>query len=161
MSGKLTAKLLFFVVIAVLSAVSMGSSYYPMLVSNEIIAEKESALHKYHFKDTAYNCATCHSNVQQDSYETVGMESTTCYECHNRVDGDEWVHGPVGIGECSVCHDPHGSKSAQFLVRQGEKLCTYCHDQKRARKHTAEVNSNNCTGCHNPHGGASTAMLRQ
>jgi predicted CXXCH cytochrome family protein len=160
-TGKISSKCLFLVLIAVFCVTSMGSSYYPTYLSNEIIAEKKSDIHKYHFKDNAYDCTTCHSDAQQEGYDTVKMESNTCYECHNRVDEDEWVHGPVGIGECSVCHDPHGSKNAQFLVRKGEKLCTYCHDARRVEKHIGKVNSSNCTGCHNPHGGATTTMLRQ
>jgi predicted CXXCH cytochrome family protein len=161
MTGKLSAKYLFFALIVAFSTASTGSSYCPTPVSNEIIAEKESDILRFHFKDNSYDCTTCHSDVQRNGYQTIEVESSACYECHNRVDKDKWVHGPVGIGECSVCHDPHGSKNAQFLVRQGEKLCTFCHDENRVKKHTAVVNSSNCTGCHNPHGGATTTMLRQ
>jgi predicted CXXCH cytochrome family protein len=139
----------------------MGSSYHPPLASDETIAQIKSDLHRYHYKDNAYDCTTCHTDVQQDGYETVRVESSRCYKCHNRVDNDAWVHGPVVIGECAVCHDPHGSKDAKFLVRQGEKLCTYCHDENRVRKHATVVNSNNCTSCHNPHGGSTAIMLKQ
>ncbi len=157
MTGKRDTKWYFALAIVVCAAVSMGASYCPPPTGASIVSEKSADIYEYHFKDSAYDCAACHSGGEKNCYETSGMESNGCYKCHNRVDKDEWVHGPVGIGQCSPCHDPHGSKDAKFLLRKGDKLCTYCHEEDRVEKHEA---SKNCTSCHDPHGGADMALLK-
>lgn len=138
----------------------MGASYSPAPASDAVVSAKSADISQYHFKDNASDCKICHVNVRRDGFKTSGMESNVCYRCHARVDGAEWVHGPIGVGQCSVCHDPHGSKNAKFLTRTGHGLCTYCHDANRLQNHIATVNSKDCTGCHDPHGGADRDLLR-
>ncbi len=161
MTGKHVTKWCFALVVVICAAASMGASYCPPPNGAAIVSEKSADIYEYHFKDTAYDCATCHdSNGTKDCFNTSGVESAGCYKCHERVDKKEWVHGPLGVGQCSPCHDPHGSKDAKFLLRKGDKLCTYCHEEDGIEKHAKNVSSNNCTSCHDPHGGASTAMLK-
>jgi predicted CXXCH cytochrome family protein len=139
----------------------MGATYCPPPTDTTVVLEKSADIFEYHFKDTDYDCTSCHASYGENNcFNTKGMESTGCYKCHERLDKTEWVHGPVGIGQCSPCHDPHGSKKRMFLLRKGDALCTYCHEEDGIKEHAETVNSNNCTSCHNPHGGANTAMLK-
>ena len=158
MTGKHITKCFFAVALIAFAAVSMGASYCPTPTGAALVSQMSSDIFEYHFKDSAYDCVTCHgSNAKKDWSFTGSMESNGCYKCHNRVDKDEWVHGPVGIGQCSPCHNPHGSKDSKFLVRKGDRLCTYCHEEDRVETHGA---SDNCMSCHDPHGGADMAMLK-
>lgn len=161
MTGKSLLRSILAAATIILAFASMGASNCPPPIRDAVISAKRADIYQYHFKDTAYDCNSCHPNAAKNGYKPQGMESDTCYKCHNRVDNAKWAHGPVGVGQCSVCHDPHGSRIANFLRRQGERLCTFCHDQARLQTHIAAVGSRDCMGCHDPHGGTSTALLRK
>ncbi len=161
MSGKSLSNRIFAASIIILAAVSIGASNCPPPMSNPIISAKKADIHRYHFKDSAFDCDSCHPDAANKGFKAQGMESDGCYECHERVDKANWVHGPVGVGQCSVCHEPHGSKTANFLRRHGDKLCMFCHDQDRLQTHITAVKSNDCMGCHDPHAAKNTALLRK
>ena len=90
--------------------------------SDPIVSAKGLDIYRYHFKKNAYGCEVCHGNAQDDGYKVRTMESDACYQCHARVDDAPWTHGPVAVGQCSVCHEPHGSKNAKFLLRKNPAI---------------------------------------
>ncbi len=83
-----------------------------------------------------------------------------CGGCHNDLDAETlavtraMVHGPLAMGDCLVCHDPHKSANLH-LVRKTpvSMLCHGCHNPQE----TADLHSNRhdvettCTKCHDPH----------
>lgn len=116
---------------------------------------------EYHFKDDKFSCDTCHKNVGNKNFQLTRDESELCYDCHSRLDEKAWVHGPVSVGQCSVCHDAHGSKKPNFLTRKGSGLCYFCHNEVRLRGHADEVDSRDCTYCHDSHSGDTNILLRE
>lgn len=76
--------------------------------------------------------------------------------CHEGIGNAKWVHGPVGVGACTVCHNPVEGKDHQFVfAMEKEELCFACHDETRdmmlePHRHTP-VAAGECTGCHDPH----------
>ncbi len=106
------------------------------------------------------DCDDCYWKQQDTNSEPRGMESDVCYRCHNRVDEGEWAHGPIGAGQCVVCHDyPHVPGSLEALARESDALCFYCHDENRLQKHINSVNSRDCLSCHNPHSAEDNRLL--
>lgn len=77
-------------------------------------------------------------------------------KCHSTMGTKEWVHGPVGVGACTICHNRVEGKDHEFkFTMQKEELCFACHDEKRdmmlqSNVHTP-VSEGNCIGCHDPH----------
>ena len=77
-------------------------------------------------------------------------------KCHETMGTAEWVHGPVGVGECGVCHSLEHEKDHRFALRAaGGELCFACHEGSRDMMlmdnlHTP-VAEGNCVGCHDPH----------
>ncbi len=77
-------------------------------------------------------------------------------DCHADLGAKKWVHGPVGAGICTVCHNPVENKDHEFvLAAEKEELCFACHEAKRdmmleENVHTP-VAQGNCVGCHDPH----------
>jgi predicted CXXCH cytochrome family protein len=70
------------------------------------------------------------------------------------------MHPPVEDGECTACHNPHGSDHETMLVASSEKLCFECHDEFPAVTAThSPVEDGDCTACHNPHSSDHGAML--
>lgn len=80
--------------------------------------------------------------------------------CHGELNETPWVHGPVAIGSCDVCHRqlPQGEHKYE-LLRSKENLCTYCHRMAAGKFIHQVVTDTGCTKCHNPHGGAKRNLL--
>lgn len=84
------------------------------------------------------------------------QESCITAKCHAEMGKKAFVHGPVGAGACTVCHNPVPGKKHQFVpAAEKEALCLACHDTKRDmlledNVHTP-VAEGDCVGCHDPH----------
>jgi len=77
-------------------------------------------------------------------------------ECHSTMGTKPFVHGPVGVGACTVCHVPDENDDHAFtLMAEKEELCFACHETKRDLMAEAAVHKpvadGTCTACHDPH----------
>lgn len=109
-----------------------------------------SAKGGYVYHKPVGKCAECHGSAGK-GYSVKAPKDSVCYRCHGRMDGKKLVHGPMGSGECTACHDPHGSANKAFTVARHELLCVSCHDQKSSAGHIAKSRGKACTACHDPH----------
>lgn len=125
-------------------------------VDRGIIAS-DTVTYRYH--PEVEKCAGCHGDTAR-GYLVTGRHDTVCYRCHDRKDGKKLVHGPLGGGECTSCHDPHGSMYPALTVAKAEGLCVSCHDQPHSAKHMRESRAVECVTCHEPHS-SSKAFLRK
>ena len=91
-----------------------------------------------------------------------------CETCHDQVEG--WgamksVHAPVEAAECTSCHNPHASKHASLVRREGEKICLGCHEDlastlRPGESHGAVFSERACLSCHDPHASSRATLLR-
>ncbi len=91
-------------------------------------------------------------------YAQEKQEKKTCVtvECHIEYGQKEYVHGPVGLGDCESCHELVGEytdeKHTYKLAREGENLCSFCHLEQTLEKYVHEpLATGECSGCHDPH----------
>ncbi|MDD5759764.1 MAG: cytochrome c3 family protein [Desulfobulbaceae bacterium] len=83
-----------------------------------------------------------------------------CYKCHKKfaeqVEEYSFQHGPIGMGACNACHNPHASKWPKLLQNNQTTLCINCHEFKekiyKPMIHQI-IKTKGCTPCHGPHGG--------
>ncbi len=113
----------------------------------------------YHAPYQKKQCESCHD--QRSMGKTIKPQPQLCYNCHDDFSEIyKSIHGPVGGGFCTSCHNPHKSKTDKLLLRTTQKLCTFCHDSLlvfNSRYHQ-DNDISNCTECHNPHGGDNRFM---
>jgi len=114
---------------------------------------------RYRYHEEAERCAACHDRPA-NGYALPGQKDALCYRCHDRQDTGKVVHGPLGGGECTACHDPHGSMNVALTVTRPERLCVSCHDQESSTKHMQASRGRRCTECHEPHS-SENAFLRK
>ena len=95
-------------------------------------------------------CEECHPGAPKE-YRVAHPVDALCYRCHDRMDAKKLVHGPLGSGECTTCHDPHGSPYKALSVASPEVLCGTCHDQDSSGEHVRRSRGKGCTACHDPH----------
>lgn len=106
-------------------------------------------------------CNTCHDQSSMGKLKL--LQPDLCYQCHDNFSLQYKVlHGPVGGGQCNMCHSPHMSENPALTIRVGQDLCLYCHESSSILKTVPHQNTgeSDCTVCHNPHGGTDNKLLR-
>jgi predicted CXXCH cytochrome family protein len=124
-------------------------------------------LYRSHGIITKKDCSFCHSNTAR-GYAIEERDSQLCGKCHEQKNRGPYVHGPVAVGSCTVCHDPHGQTNPALLVRTGEDLCFGCHTAEDALQHLlvqgagdkSFLRDKGCGFCHDPHNSERKFMLR-
>lgn len=125
-------------------------------------------LFRSHGMITRKDCFVCHDEKSR-SYTIATADADLCAKCHDRKPAMKFVHGPVAIGSCTVCHDPHGQANPALLVASGEALCFRCHTEADALKHLVIrtpgsgniLREKGCVFCHDPHQSDRRFLLRQ
>jgi len=120
---------------------------------------KNPGPHPYRYHDPVADgdCKACHpQGVGRTSPVT---EARLCHSCHDPKTGYKHLHGPLGAGQCTICHDPHGSGNPAFLVMSVRELCVECHAQSRSQAHIDKSAKKQCPECHNPHGSEKQYLL--
>lgn len=118
-----------------------------------------------HSPSATVHCLTCHQQKLEGKTmitTLVGRVDDVCFDCHinkKKIRTRKYVHGPVGLGDCTICHDPHGDEYKYQLWADGlSDLCIGCHTDKKftQRKNVGFyshgiIQGGGCTACHNPH----------
>jgi predicted CXXCH cytochrome family protein len=125
-------------------------------------------LYRSHGMVNRKDCFVCH-NREARSFAIAETDATLCGKCHEPRPAARYVHGPVAVGSCTVCHDPHGQTNPSFLVAVGEPLCFRCHTEADALKHLVGrtgsgegfMREKGCGHCHNPHQANRRYLLRE
>lgn len=113
--------------------------------------------YRYHDPVVDGECKACHP--QGVGRTSPVSEAKLCHTCHDVKTGYKRLHGPLGAGQCSICHDPHGSANPAFLVMGVRALCVQCHAQSRSQSHIDKSANKQCPECHNPHGSEKQFLL--
>ncbi|MHC4083647.1 MAG: cytochrome c3 family protein [Planctomycetota bacterium] len=114
-------------------------------------------------------CENCHDMTKKPRWATpefVKEPLQLCYDCHpnsNYSGSVDYVHGPVAIGDCMRCHNPHRSKQEHLLKIPVPDVCYRCHekaDMESIEEHPAELLSE-CLDCHVGHSSPARGLLRE
>jgi predicted CXXCH cytochrome family protein len=97
----------------------------------------------------------------------VTAQGAMCGKCHGdyvRTSAFDWVHGPVALGECGLCHLPHRSLIAGLLTKPVPDLCLSCHlvlgiPDRPYHRPAATGQIRACTDCHDPHMAGNRLLL--
>jgi predicted CXXCH cytochrome family protein len=106
-------------------------------------------------------CEVCHMGLVKkgkgsDTENCVAVKKRlfrVCISCHENIEFKQFVHWPMKYGECTACHNPHGSENKFQLVSKGSDLCFQCHDKQinmSKYKHGPSA-MGECLLCHDPH----------
>jgi predicted CXXCH cytochrome family protein len=86
---------------------------------------------------------------------------TSCVtaNCHVKMGKEKFVHGPVAVNDCLICHK-ESAKHKFSPIKDMAKLCYGCHDPVDTKKAVHKpVKEGSCTKCHNPHQSPNKFML--
>lgn len=117
-------------------------------------------------------CDACHQPKEgatafqagpRHEFKRAGDKPELCYTCHDRLGEERFVHEPVKMGVCLLCHDPHGAEQASLLrVDTDRQLCGQCHrvTVDQGDHVHPPVGDGTCGACHDPHGSDHQKFLR-
>ena len=112
------------------------------------------------------NCSLCHNQFEKRRWALPKLSKPIpelCYDCHTDYTASAaLVHGPVAVGQCLFCHNPHKSENEHLLKEREPMLCYLCHDVEMVESipnHSAELSSK-CTNCHNAHASPAKSLLK-
>jgi predicted CXXCH cytochrome family protein len=125
-------------------------------------------------------CDVCHvyADPVQHTFTLKHSGTAMCDFCHigKSAPGDaaSWYvggnggprlglqyHDPVLKGECTACHNPHGSNIRRLIVGDSvAQMCLSCHESVAAHAHQhTPVATGDCAGCHRPHSSVHPHLL--
>lgn len=100
-------------------------------------------------------CDDCHDKTTESGF-VVKSKSELCFVCHSDFIKGSFVHGPVAVGDCLACHDPHTSTLPSLLKVRAADVCAVCHKEARQAVSLHEMTVTHglvCVNCHSPHFG--------
>lgn len=135
-----------------------------LVISDIAITDDSEAIWGLH--EPIKNCTTCHSKDSPQAEEPYLIDPMPklCYRCHEEyISLEGWVHGPVAMGDCLLCHEAHTTSNKSLLRKPIPDLCRQCHDIKMLSliaNHTDKSHSN-CGECHEAHTSPGRMLLKQ
>ncbi len=114
------------------------------------------------------DCTLCHDESRQRVFSSktylIKPVPELCYECHpDYTTSASYVHGPVAVGRCLFCHNPHKSRTEHLLVEPEPQLCYLCHNIDTVSLIPAHLVKQQfaCTDCHNAHTSSIKYLLNE
>lgn len=106
-------------------------------------------------------CLECHLKRDEMSSGNAGEPPVLCYGCHDRIGEKRYIHGPLAVGDCLACHDPHGGFGSAHLRQEQTQLCGKCHNTRETLTARACNSSGKaCVICHDPHQSDTRYLLK-
>lgn len=116
----------------------------------------------YHTPYKSRDCFGCHEQEQGYTPPTTGAQlCSRCHESYMQFENDDWVHGPVVVGQCGWCHEAHKSEYQSLVKDSQPTLCMSCHDESFIENDDfhAGLDNQQCTDCHDPHASGNRLLL--
>ena len=104
-------------------------------------------------------CSDCHNPHGSPGHASLSRDSVndTCFMCHaEKREPFIWNHQPV-TEDCSICHEPHGTVTANLLRWRVPFLCQSCHEEVNHQGRIPRVGARGTGGVL---GGANVLMAR-
>ncbi|MBL4699919.1 MAG: hypothetical protein JKX85_01550 [Phycisphaeraceae bacterium] len=111
------------------------------------------------------DCNACHVGNMRSFESFTKISDIVCMNCHKQVtDAYRYMHGPVAIGACLMCHDPHEAAQPHLIKIPSPKVCLQCHQRESlGPPDIAHLNNPNpeadCLSCHVGHGSSEHGLL--
>jgi predicted CXXCH cytochrome family protein len=115
-------------------------------------------------------CIGCHrlGSDLAAAFAPGNQAADPCYACHQDKISQftqDYIHGPVAGGSCTICHDAHGSNWDKSLLSPTPLLCFLCHEEIDSQQDREVVHrpfaEGKCVVCHDPHSTSNKWMLQK
>ncbi|MGI2261376.1 cytochrome c3 family protein [Shewanella sp. GXUN23E] len=89
-------------------------------------------------------CHAAHGSKWEPAYQTPALNAP-CFECHIDKQGPFKTEHTGFKGNCSHCHDPHGTEDEHLLRPNIGEICAQCHGEQAVLEQatSAQVHGHN------------------
>ena len=98
---------------------------------------KGKELKSVHRPVASEKCLECHTPHLSGKAGLPVEKPPLCKDCHGetfeRLEKERYVHGPLNLGDCRLCHTIHSSEEPALLTMAPTVLCTQCHSDIAVR----------------------------
>ena len=126
---------------------------------SRILQQRRSSKH-----DWVADCNKCHmGGMGSGKRQLIRPMPDLCYSCHtNYYAAAGYLHGPIAVGECVFCHNPHKTKYVYLQKAPQPELCYRCHVRENMVTITGHKENMEtiCTDCHDPHVSSMKMLLK-
>jgi len=124
----------------------------------KVIRRERVTFVSYHPDFKSKNCAKCHK--KGFSNRLAADKKEFCFTCHpeKKFQG-KYIHGPIAVKACNVCHLPHKSENPALLREKGRELCDQCH-RTPLQSLPGPGKGEDCLECHTPHAASNPNFLK-
>ena len=137
-----------------------GKPEVAVVVKNPVNKQRRSSRHK-----PVRECNKCHAGkTGLGRRQTIEPVPLLCYSCHTNYNEQVGtMHGPVIVGDCTFCHNPHQSRFIHLQRNKQPDLCYRCHKQDNIKLITGHEDKleSICTDCHDPHISPEKKLLKR
>ena len=124
-----------------------------------VLSQKAGSIHA-----AARDCNACHAGtMNQRQRELIKPLPELCYSCHKNYEtAGVYLHGPIAVGACVFCHDPHQSAYIYLQRARLPDLCYRCHTRQDIATIAGHADNPDviCTKCHDPHVSSMKKLLK-
>ncbi|MHC4413783.1 MAG: cytochrome c3 family protein [Planctomycetota bacterium] len=105
---------------AVGPAIEVGATCVSSVCHAGVIAERA-----VHAPAAQGACDTCHTLLEPQGHRfaLVSSNSALCYQCHDESAESTHARGPVAVGICTACHNPHSAANLFGPNFTGDEVC--------------------------------------
>ena len=102
-------------------------------------------------------CSQCHKTHASENKSLLVAKTVgeLCQECHEVGEDLPYMHSPVAVANCGVCHEPHESDRSFLLTMELRELCLHCHESFKknllGQRQLHGSIKDGCLGCHSGH----------
>ena len=118
----------------------------------------------YHTPYANRDCFGCHD--RRLGFQATLADASLCQRCHpsySELGAEDWLHGPLGVESCGLCHLAHKSEHEFVLNERQPGLCLQCHDEQQVSQlpYHADLDfeQQRCSSCHDPHQAGNRLLL--
>ncbi len=136
---------------------------------NSIFTVAKKPVAVWYIHEPQKDCAVCHGEKKERTFSSEVQLPVSvpelCYGCHEglRSSDKRYIHGPVAVAKCLVCHEPHKTQNKHLLKYPVPQICYNCHNTEW----TATISGHEleeykqCLDCHSGHDSRQRYLLKE
>lgn len=99
-------------------------------------------------------------DLQADTSSIQLGDSCVDTGCHTSFGEAQYLHKPVLLELCSICHETIENRHAFRMAATGVEMCTLCHKMKFKSSIHEPVTKGECLKCHDPHSSQFPSLIK-
>lgn len=131
-----------------------------------VLPPKDYKIAYFHSSEVKKLCISCHPSLNKALVKVTSLKDSTCLFCHRSKVSGPFVHGPVAVGDCGVCHLLTEDEKSFVAEKPIKRICARCHEEaisgwEKKKYWHGPTATGDCLICHEVHAAPEAFFLRK